>query len=240
MPPPPSGQRSHSITDADVLSRRKEYEWGSYAGSSADAAYPQGDVLGEDLGTLDERALQGASRMSSAAHARPGAERPGAKRTATLDEEDDDFELDSRVPDKSRRVGNEAQLKRARTDMGPPPSGPPRPPSFDPGSPGSQVLGGDISGHEAPGASPYMEPDLFALSQKSRAISLASRKRKPQSRTAWSDRDSQLLIKAVDVYKCRWSTMEKDILENVIPFEHPRNQQALRDKARLLKQEFLK
>ncbi len=85
------------------------------------------------------------------------------------------------------------------------------------------------------------EPDLEALSQRSREISAAARKvKEPQVRSAWVRKDVALLIKAVNTFQCKWSAIEKEIREGRIPFERPRDQQALRDKARLLKQDFLK
>ena len=85
------------------------------------------------------------------------------------------------------------------------------------------------------------EPDLEALSQRTKEISAAARKvKEPQVRSAWVRKDVTLLIKAVNTYQCKWSSIEKEIKAGTIPFERPRDQQALRDKARLLKQDFLK
>jgi hypothetical protein len=85
------------------------------------------------------------------------------------------------------------------------------------------------------------EPDFDALTQRTKEISAATRKaREPQVRSAWVRNDVRLLVKAVDTYSCKWSTIEKEIKRGTIPFERPRDQQALRDKARLLKQDFLK
>ncbi|KXX82628.1 hypothetical protein MMYC01_200804 [Madurella mycetomatis] len=85
------------------------------------------------------------------------------------------------------------------------------------------------------------EPDLDALRERTKEISAATRKaREPQVRSAWVRNDVKLLVKAVDTYACKWSTIEKEIKAGTIPFERPRDQQALRDKARLLKQDFLK
>jgi hypothetical protein len=86
-----------------------------------------------------------------------------------------------------------------------------------------------------------MEPDLEALSQKSRLIALENRRPKPpQTRTPWSRNDCRLLIHAVWEHSAKWSLIQKKIESGEIQFEHPRDQQALRDKARLLKQDFLK
>ncbi|KAL2180772.1 uncharacterized protein P884DRAFT_311500 [Thermothelomyces heterothallicus CBS 202.75] len=85
------------------------------------------------------------------------------------------------------------------------------------------------------------EPDFEALSQRTREISAAARKvKEPQVRSSWVSKDVKLLVKAVSTYQCKWSTIEKEIKAGTIPFERPRDQQALRDKARLLKQDFLK
>ena len=85
------------------------------------------------------------------------------------------------------------------------------------------------------------EPDIAAVSQRSREIAALNRKPKePQTRTPWSRNDVRMLMKAVDVFKCKWSQIEEEIKAGMIRMEHPRDQQALRDKARLLKQDFLK
>lgn len=85
------------------------------------------------------------------------------------------------------------------------------------------------------------EPDFDALQQRTREISAAARKtREPQVRSPWVRKDVSLLVKAVFTYQAKWSTIQKEIAAGTIPFERPRDQQALRDKARLLKQDFLK
>jgi hypothetical protein len=85
------------------------------------------------------------------------------------------------------------------------------------------------------------EPDLEAVSQRTKEISAAARKvKEPQVRSAWVRKDVALLIRAVNEYQCKWSAIEKEIKAGSIAFERPRDQQALRDKARLLKQDFLK
>ncbi|KAK4102709.1 hypothetical protein N658DRAFT_494745 [Parathielavia hyrcaniae] len=101
---------------------------------------------------------------------------------------------------------------------------PPVPPSQYPPLPGTQD-----------------EPDFDALAQRTKEISAAARKvKEPQVRTAWVRNDVALLVKAVNTYQCKWSAIEKEIKAGTIPFQRPRDQQALRDKARLLKQDFLK
>lgn len=92
-----------------------------------------------------------------------------------------------------------------------------------------------------PGSGSQTEPDFEAVSQRSRQLSAATRKPKePQVRSAWVQPDIRELVKAVDKHKCKWSAIEKDIKNGIIPFARPRDQQALRDKARILKQDMLK
>ncbi|KAK1758418.1 hypothetical protein QBC47DRAFT_374623 [Echria macrotheca] len=99
----------------------------------------------------------------------------------------------------------------------------------------------DASQYPLPPSSLAAEPDFDAVRIRSREISAANRKAKePQVRSAWVRNDVKLLVKAVDTYKCKWSIIQKEIEAGTIPFEIPRDQQALRDKARLLKQDFLK
>ncbi|KAM7208948.1 hypothetical protein V8F20_000826 [Naviculisporaceae sp. PSN 640] len=83
--------------------------------------------------------------------------------------------------------------------------------------------------------------DLENVAQLARERSAASRKdREPQVRSPWVRADTLLLIEAVHNYKCKWSAIERAIKEGQILFQRPRDQQALRDKARLLKQDMLK
>ncbi|KAK3695500.1 hypothetical protein B0T22DRAFT_109073 [Podospora appendiculata] len=115
-------------------------------------------------------------------------------------------------------------------------------------TPADPALGDGRSETAGEGGSQYpelpnaqMEPDFEAVAQRSKELSAASRKaREPQVRSAWVRHDVRLLVKAVDTFKCKWSQIETQIKAGLIPFERPRDQQALRDKARLLKQDFLK
>lgn len=84
--------------------------------------------------------------------------------------------------------------------------------------------------------------DPVALSQRSQLISKANRKpAQPKQRKPWTAHDTRELIQAVDTYKAKWSTIERAIKEGHIPFNVPeRDQQGLRDKARLTKVDMLK
>ncbi|KAK4452856.1 hypothetical protein QBC34DRAFT_376835 [Podospora aff. communis PSN243] len=115
------------------------------------------------------------------------------------------------------------------------------PSSAAPSSAQSGIPAGESQYPPPPSSAVFGDTDFEAVSQRSREISAANRKaREPQVRSAWVRNDVKQLVKAVDVYKCKWSTIEKEIKAGTIVFEIPRDQQALRDKARLLKQDFLK
>ncbi|KAK0729679.1 hypothetical protein B0H67DRAFT_547781 [Lasiosphaeris hirsuta] len=115
-------------------------------------------------------------------------------------------------------------------------------PSLDAAASSNTFVGTPVEGSQyPPPPNSQAEPDFDAVSQRSKEISAANRKaREPQVRSSWVRNDIHLLVKAVDIFKCKWSLIEKEIKAGTIKFEIPRDQQALRDKARLLKQDFLK
>jgi hypothetical protein len=103
------------------------------------------------------------------------------------------------------------------------------------------------AGGVVPPASTISDPldgliDVGALSRASQLISKANRKpAQPKQRRPWTAHDTQQLVRAVNVYKAKWSTIERAIKEDHIPFNVPeRDQQGLRDKARLVKVDMLK
>ena len=158
----------------------------------------------------------------------------GQKRPAPADDEDDiSFEIDTRAPKNKRKAATRA--KRARNK---------EPQSDGLGGPSSvRAPIAPVAQMEAyPDSSMgMMEPDIEALREASMQVRAAHRKPKePQTRTAWSQADTRLLIRAVHAFGCKWSQIAKQIETGRLPFEHPRNQQALRDKARILKQDYLR
>jgi hypothetical protein len=145
-------------------------------------------------------------------------------------QDDDGFETDTRTP--NDRLPEEAvtpKPRRKRQKINKPE------PDLE------RINGTPGSNSQNMASSLASDVDLVALSQKARRETQNARKPKePQTRTPWTRADCKRLIMAVDTYKCKWSLMEQMISNGTIPFEYPRNQQALRDKARLLKQDFLK
>lgn len=98
----------------------------------------------------------------------------------------------------------------------------------------------DASQNTQPTSSVPFDP--VALSQASQLISKANRRPAvPKARRPWTAHDTQQLVTAVHVYKAKWSTIEKAIKGHHIPFNVlERDQQGLRDKARLVKVDILK
>jgi hypothetical protein len=159
-------------------------------------------------------------------------------------EEDDEFERDDRVPDYHRRAQfkSEPAPKKVRIDEARRMPPPPRPDAYvssslPPSNPGAGVPSSSV----LPPPPAFSQPDLAALSQMSRQVSLLHRKaRVPQTRHRWTDHDVQLLIIATNTYKAKWSVIERACADGTLKFNQMRDQQALRDKARNIKVDFLK
>jgi hypothetical protein len=177
------------------------------------------------------------SRVSEELGTTPTKKSPAVNVHSELESEadDDDFQVDARVPSSSKRKQRAPSAvttptKRLRVDAEAelPPT-----PSIRPELPPD-------------------EADLAAVTERARAMTVMSRRPAvPQTRRPWSSADQMLLIKAVDSYDAKWADMADDAVEKgVLEFEKLRDQpalrdkgkfqQALRDKARLLKMEFLK
>lgn len=218
--------------DTQILQRRHELMPSSAYPPPSAFPYPQSSPTPGQQNNGIHFAHSAAVAASSSFAAPPLSSVPFGKRPRDTQDSDDPFETDDRKPASQRRAQvseTPRPRKRARASnkevLG-----------AGPGAGGN----GSQTPHRPPPAS-ATEPDLEALSQRAREVAIANRKPKePQTRTPWSRNDCRALIKAVDVYKAKWSLIQQEITKGTIPFEHPRDQQALRDKARLLKQDMLK
>ena len=178
--------------------------------------------------------------------AKAAGKRPyqGGDDTNSDDDDNDEFETDNRFLNSlrlaqttKRKQPSPKRVRIAPVEM-PPPMRPRVPPPL---SSAPATIAGPSSSAPRHSAPPSTVPDLQQLTQLSRSMTIAARKSKePQQRRAWTRDDTRLLIRAVDVYNCKWSTIEKLIKEGTIRFEVQRDQQALRDKARLVKVDYLK
>ena len=152
-------------------------------------------------------------------------------------DDDDDFETDTRglASHPKRRPAPPLSAPQKRTRIDEPSMPPPRQIPHQSQNT-NQQLAAPASSMLRPG-----DIDFVALSQRSREATAAARKTaEPQTRTPWSENDVQTLIRAVSKYYAKWSIIETLAREGTLPFERLRNQQALRDKARLVKQDLLK
>ncbi|KAI2463577.1 hypothetical protein F4781DRAFT_115424 [Annulohypoxylon bovei var. microspora] len=160
-------------------------------------------------------------------------------RDSDNEDDGDDFEVNEQLLGESKRVLNEhASVQR---------SSPMRPRlSKQPQASNSQGLSPMASSRRISSAQPVddlqddynlQDRDILVLSQSARNIRQANYSNKPrQIRTPWSAYDTSRLVDLIadPSFGCSWSAMEK-----AGGFEHARNQQALRDKARSLKVWYL-
>jgi hypothetical protein len=222
--------------DTQILQRRQELMTSSAYPPPSAFGYPQSSPTPGQLNNGIHFA-QSAAVAASSSYAAPSLSSTAfGKRPRDTQDSDDPFETDDRHSASSQRraqVVAETPRPRKRARASKKAVVPPATPGTD-GEEGSQTP-------RRPPPASASEPDLEALSQRAREVAAANRKQKePQTRTPWSRNDCKQLIKAVDVYKAKWSLIQQEITKGIIPFEHPRDQQALRDKARLLKQDMLK
>jgi hypothetical protein len=79
-------------------------------------------------------------------------------------------------------------------------------------------------------------PTATQVAARARLVGIQSRiNKEPQRRTLWSPIDEQRLIDGIEEFGCSWSLISKNI-----DFDFPRDQVALKDKARNLKVNYLK
>jgi len=157
-------------------------------------------------------------------------------RDENSEDDDDDFETDTRGLARGRKrpvPSSSAPSKRPRIGD----TGPKLLADLSPDSRRRAAASSSMPPPPRPG-----EVDFAALSQRARETTAAARipSERAQLRTPWSDKDTQILVQAVATYHTRWSIIEKLGREGTLPFDKVRDQQALRDKARLVKQDILK
>ncbi|EJT79157.1 hypothetical protein GGTG_04245 [Gaeumannomyces tritici R3-111a-1] len=207
--------------------------------------------------TTSPSASQGLSRKRARAESDAGP--------AQDDDEDDPFQFDNRaiVPNSqsmpppppprpsTRAPGNSRRgIKRVRREdvpvdpslTGHSPSASGALVAIESHSGNGSFVQSDDGGGSRYSSTPAL-PDIEWLSQQSKAVSLEARQRNPktpQKRTAWSTHDCTQLIRAICDHEAKWSKIAAGIKNGEIPFDRERDQQALRDKARLLKVDMLK
>jgi hypothetical protein len=171
------------------------------------------------------------------------------------EDEDQDFQLDRRIPDPSRKTAASTARRRSPTPVRPSPSKRARVQSVE-----DEVARARLSNRQraeaalqasARGSAPYDEdedvdeddalntppPSYANINAASRLAVVQAKQasRETQKRVPWSERDTQHLIDLIEDYGCCWAEISK-----AGRFEHDRGQVALKDKARNLKVTFLK
>ncbi|ROW16440.1 hypothetical protein VPNG_02679 [Cytospora leucostoma] len=193
--------------------------------ASQASAFSQFSLANSDRDALQRSGGQQARLLSQAAIWGPD----GATYAATAG----DIARQGRKRGRKSAADEDAATKRARAADS---SAMPPPPRRNP----SGAIIPSSSHLASSGAGDLIDP--VALSRQSQLISKANRKpAQPKQRKPWTAHDTRELIHAVDTYKAKWSTIERAIKEGHIPFNVPeRDQQGLRDKARLTKVDMLK
>ncbi|TEA20155.1 hypothetical protein C8034_v009201 [Colletotrichum sidae] len=182
-------------------------------------------------------------------------------------ESDDPFEEDSRQADAQRREQlridrlimppppRSRPLKRQRRSLPSQPipsssqsSAPP--PSGNPSGSLANSTPPNGGGTSSPSSTPSSSINFGQLREQNRII--PARSNGVQQRVPWSDRDTERLVRLIEHHKCFWSKIARrqdpdrrlgspgpEDTEDCV-FDHPRDQQAIRDKARNLKVDLLK
>lgn len=196
----------------------------------------------------------GATPNPGQASAPPSNKRP----RPDMDEElqDDDFQEDDRVPDPRRRKSAPVPTYRRPMQME---SSPPEMIRYDPSDDHlaqaklqrkeqfnippqrGSVTGVDNEIEEEEedvgddGASSVMAPSFQEVAIAARLAVMQSSQHQTQRRTFWTAKDEDHLANLIEEHGTSWA-----MLERIGGFETPRNQVALKDKARNMKVAFLK
>jgi hypothetical protein len=162
--------------------------------------------------------------------------------------EDEGFEQDNRIPDPARRTAAPSERRQSPVQDAPP--SPKRQRVERPTN--IADLGARNHGHRRPQRAEtasqastrpeadhnedeedYPPPTITQVTARARAI--RPRNNETQKRVPWSEADSHRLIDGIEEFGCSWALIEKNV-----EFEYPRNQVALKDKARNIKVAYLK
>ncbi|KAF7534020.1 hypothetical protein G7Z17_g13428 [Cylindrodendrum hubeiense] len=171
------------------------------------------------------------ANISGSASKRPRVHDPFV--TEDEDEEEDEFETDTRPVDKGKRAAISAMMP------------PPKRPRVVPTEPAPTAPTGSHVASSPPTSSrssQFPQPSQADLETLRRAKMEVSQRARVQigtfakQRHVWSHHDTSLLIQLIRDRHAAWATMERNDNDK---FEHPRNQQAYRDKARNMKVDYL-
>ncbi|KAI0403055.1 hypothetical protein F4802DRAFT_322498 [Xylaria palmicola] len=237
--PSPASQRNakERLTDSQIADGMRQLTPGEVLWPS-----DRDEEAGNGIVALASRPARGSRSRSRSGSRELGA---GKRKQSREDEdyvdenvdEDGDFEVNVQLIDESRRARQrETVVARAVANLAKLPRV-----AVNPSGRG----GRQASPKDAPASS------NLTLSQAARRNRLAHRARAFPHREKWSDADTELLLAFISEpeYGCSWAEMERQLKdweteredgkEAPPGFETPRNQQAMRDKARNLKKAYL-
>ena len=176
------------------------------------------------------------------------AKQASRKRAADDSDDGDDFQQDQTVPSSSRRraapnaqprdIVRESQSPRKRVKgFQSPDNSSSEEQAEDNSGIGSSRIQGQRQGesHASDDEEPRPDPSQAAEVARHRTFLASQVNRLPQRRVAWSQYDEEHLLDLIIAHGCSWSHIEK-----IAEFEYPRDQVALKDKARNMKVKFLK
>jgi hypothetical protein len=241
--PPPSGQ-SASISSYDIIDHQRDLprDPDGRAASTPSVYLPAVEDIeaGPSQSTIPlpaHAALAGSSRTK-----RPLIE-DGQGEEADGDD-DDAFETDNRLLRSPRGKEPMRPQKRLRQE---PPVSAQKPPPTSSSIPATQPVLATIEPNSQQQPRPSSQAvdsgehlNQLALSQRTKLVKLARSEPAVQKRRVpWSDEDAETLLRAIATHGARWAELEKLAKLKEIPFQDLRDQQALRDKARLMKMHFL-
>jgi hypothetical protein len=234
---PASGQQV-PISSYDIIDHQRDLETDHNGRAVSTTAQ-------DDLPAIED-VLAGPSRLAAGSSS---LNRNKRMRAAAADgdkdgEEDDGFETDNRAPRSPKGKEPMRAPKRARQE---PPTSGQRQTAASSSNPAPQSVLATIepnSQYQLREPSQLTEGsarlNLHALSQATKFARLAVQPPAAQRRRVpWSDEDAETLLRAIAVHGARWAELEKLYHAGQIPLLDPRDQQAMRDKARLMKMHFL-
>jgi len=247
--------RQYAVRVAQMKAQQEQQAPAALMDEPASTESDFGEIIQNTQRLLSSQTLINQRGNDGLHHALSSAESTQRKRgrspMAGGEDDEDEYQVDSRVPHSQRMPMNPPPRPSAkRVRMVTPPAAQQASSAYPPvGTPiKREMMSSQAAAETFSSASPAPSTatsakdfDVEALRERARSLTAQAKGPKtPQSRTAWTRDDTQLLIKAIDLYQCKWSTIQKEIENGNLPFDHKRDQQALRDKARLLKQDLLK
>ncbi|KAI5464101.1 hypothetical protein BGZ63DRAFT_421180 [Mariannaea sp. PMI_226] len=182
-------------------------------------------------------AFPGTQKTASKPARKGRARRPFEIQEQDDEEEDDEFETDTRVVAPGKRATLEATLpspKRARLEVVPWSSNPDQLRQKSTAPPSSSARTSEMISSSHP-----TRADFDTLRQAKAQVSQQVRATLSplvRQRFGWSHNDMLLLLQLIRDRHAAWANIEKYDNDK---FEHPRNQQAYRDKARNMKVDYL-